>query len=349
MTIVPAEPSAIVPPAPERGPLRFDLTQLPEPRNPYCVYTRQHPSAESRRRFKGCLDTLAEMISPTAGDDGIPIENSGASIAWWVLRYDDVEILRNQLVERGYAARTINVHLSALRGVLKVSWRLGLMSAERLTSARDVKTMEVHRLPAGRNILPAEIATLLSAILSGKEPIASRDAALIAVLTSTGARREEVAGMLIENFDSTERIIKIVGKRGKEREVYLHDDALAYLDRWLVILGEKAGPIFRPVDRLSQIKREGQLTGAAVGEIVVKRQKQAGVRPLTAHDFRRTLTGDLLDAGVDLATVQEILGHSSPTTTALYDRRPGRKRRAAIDKLHLPRPEELIAGAPQVL
>ena len=279
------------------------------------------------------------MISPTAGEDGIPIENSGASIAWWVLRYDDVEILRNQLMERGYAARTINVHLSALRGVLKASWRLGLMSAERLTSARDVKTMEVNRLPAGRNILPAEIATLLSVGLSGKEPIASRDAALIAVLTSTGARREEVAGMLIENFDEPRTQHQDHRKSGKEREVYLHDDAFAYLDRWLVILGEKTGPIFRPVDRLSQIKREGRLTGAAVGGIVVKRQKQAGVRPLTAHDFRRTLTGDLLDAGVDLGDrARKILGHSSPTTTALYDRRPGRKRRAAIDKLHLPAP-----------
>jgi integrase len=127
--------------------------------------------------------------------------------------------------------------------------------------------------------------------------------------------------------------------------VYIHEDALAYLDRWLGVLGQKNGPIFRPIDRIGRIKKNGRLTGIAIGGILQKRQAQAGGRPLTAHDFRRTLAGDLLDAGVDLVTVQEILGHSDPATTAKYDRRPGRKRRAAIDKLHLPRPEELIAAA----
>jgi len=344
VTIVPAESSAIIPPAPERGPLRFDPAQLPRPRNPYWVYTEQHPSAESRRKFKGCLDTLAEMISPTAGEDGVRIKDSGASIAWWVLRYDDVEVLRNQLVER-YATRTVNLHLSALRSTLRVSRRLGLMTAEQMVNACEVKTMKVNRLPAGRNISPGEIAALLSASLAGKEPIATRDAAIIAVLAATGARREEVADMLIENFDSAERIIRIIGKGDKEREAYIHDDGLAYLDRWLAVLGEKDGPVFRSIDRLGKIKKGSHLTGVAIGDILQKRQAQAGVRPLTAHDFRRTIAGNLLDAGVDLVTVQEILGHSDPATTAKYDRRPGRKRRAAIDKLHLPRPEELTAAA----
>ena len=261
-----------------------------------------------------------------------------------MLRYDDMEILRNQLRERGYAARTINVHLSALRGVLKVSQRLGLMTAERMIGACEVKTMDIHRLPAGRNISHKEIIALLSASLTGKEPIATRDAAIVAVIASTGARREEMADMLIENFDGAERIIRITGKGDKEREVYVHDDALAYLERWLAVLGEKNGPMFRSIDRLCKIKKDRRLTGMAIGEILQKRQAQAGGRPLTAHDFRRTLAGDLLDAGVDLVTVQEILGHSDPGTTAKYDRRPGRKRRAAIDKLHLPRPEELIAA-----
>jgi integrase len=204
MTIVPVESSAIIPPAPERGPLRFDLAQLPPPRNPYLVYTQQHPSAGSRSKFRRILNILAEMISPTAGEDGIPIEDSGASIAWWVLRYDDMEVLRNQLMERGCAARTINVYLSALRGVLRVSHRLGLMTADQMMSACSVKTMEVHRLAAGRNISHKEIIALLSASLAGKEPIGTRDAAIVAVTAATGARREEVAGMLIENFDGAQ-------------------------------------------------------------------------------------------------------------------------------------------------
>ncbi|SDG73919.1 YCII-related domain-containing protein [Sinosporangium album] len=69
------------------------------------------------------------------------------------------------------------------------------------------------------------------------------------------------------------------------------------------------------------------------------------VRPITArrtpHDFRRTFIGELLDAGVDLATAQVLVGHSSPATTARYDRRPERRRREAVDRLRLPDPKPL--------
>ena len=54
------------------------------------------------------------------------------------------------------------------------------------------------------------------------------------------------------------------------------------------------------------------------------------------HDARRTLAGELLDHGADLATVQKILGHASPVTTAAYDRRPEETRRKALRGLHLP-------------
>ena len=54
------------------------------------------------------------------------------------------------------------------------------------------------------------------------------------------------------------------------------------------------------------------------------------------HDARGPLAGELLDAGADLATVQKILGHSSPVTASAYDRRPEETRRKALRGLHLP-------------
>ena len=342
MTLATISETAAVPDAPPRGPLRFDPSQLPAPRNPYLMYISKHPSPGSRRRLKNALDLLAEMLSPT-GEDSTPVTDSGATIAWWTLRYEDAEILRSQLIDGDRSARTVNVALSALRGVLKTSQRLGLMSAEAMISACDVKTLEVNRLPAGRHLPDSEISALLSACVNGKkQPLGVRDAAIIAVLAATGARREEVAEMLIENFDASERSIRVIGKGNKEREVNLHEDAVAHLDRWLVVLGENTGPIFRAIDRENRIKKDRPLTGLGIGNILKRRLAEAGIRALTAHDFRRTIAGNLLDAGVDLVTVQEILGHADPTTTAKYDRRPGRKRRAAIDKLHLPRPEELL-------
>jgi site-specific recombinase XerD len=64
--------------------------------------------------------------------------------------------------------------------------------------------------------------------------------------------------------------------------------------------------------------------------------ERAGVAAFSPHDCRRSLAGDLLDAGVDLATVQAMLGHASPATTARYDRRGERAVRQASERVHVP-------------
>jgi integrase len=86
------------------------------------------------------------------------------------------------------------------------------------------------------------------------------------------------------------------------------------------------------------------MTGQALRKMLMKRIGQAtaldpetmGKKPYRAHDFRRTFIGELLDAGVDLATAQALVGHSSPATTARYDRRPEKTRREAVNRLRLP-------------
>ena len=73
-----------------------------------------------------------------------------------------------------------------------------------------------------------------------------------------------------------------------------------------------------------------------LAQMLDRRAEQAGVKSLSWHDMRRTVAGDLLDEGTDIATVARVLGHASVQTTARYDRRDARAVKRALDKRHVP-------------
>jgi site-specific recombinase XerD len=78
------------------------------------------------------------------------------------------------------------------------------------------------------------------------------------------------------------------------------------------------------------------LSGSAAWAICRERGRKAGIQPPAPHDLRRTWTGDLLEAGVDLATVQKMAGHASVSTTGKYDRRDYVAQWKASGRLHVP-------------
>ena len=306
--------------------------------SPYFVYLARF-SGDSRRVMRGCLDRIAAMLAQTPDTPGL-----GEQFPWERIRYPHVTLLRTQFTERWPSSLShINVHLSALRGILRECWRLELMTAEEFQRARDVENIKGSREQAGRDIPEDEIAALLAACLADEdERRGIRDAALIAVLQSTGLRRAEAATALIERYNHGERSLKVIGKGNKERTVYIHPGAVPYLGRWLVTLAQRRGPIFRRIDRWGNISADA-LTARTIGYIVNERCEQAKVPQLSTHDFRRNFIGDFIDAGGDLVQAQKLAGHASATTTAAYDRRPGRALRTAVDRLSLPSPVELIS------
>jgi integrase len=115
----------------------------------------------------------------------------------------------------------------------------------------------------------------------------------------------------------------------------MYTTALALAD-WLVIRGEEPGPLFVAINKGESLQPGHRLSVQALHKTLLKRAKEAEGEKLTWHDFRRTFAGNLLDAGIDLATVQVLMGHSSPLTTSIYDRRGERVRRKAVQKLFVP-------------
>jgi integrase len=300
-------------------------------RDPYHVYLDSLTSPESRRTMRGCLDRLARLLT---GDE----HATGAGQPWHLLRYEHTVRIRTMLTEQGWSPAYVNKHLVALRRVLKEAWRLGQSSAEDYTRAADLAPVRHSRLPTGHHVPPEVVGAALAAC--DDSPAGVRDAALIAVLYSTGCRRAEIGGLALADYDPGARSLRVRGKRDKERLVYLTADAIGLVERWLAVRGGTPGALFSPISRAGRVRvREGRpvgLTGQGIADILARRLGAAGASRRTAHDFRRTFIGELLDAGVDLATAQALVGHSSPATTARYDRRPERTRREAVDRLRLP-------------
>ena len=336
VTPVPSAPRPAAPQRAEPGP-RPDGPPVPAP-DPYRVYLDSLASAESRRTMAGCLDRIARLLS------GRP-EASGAGAPWHLLRYEHTARIRALLLESGRSPASVNKHLVALRRVLREAWRLGLMSAEDYQRAADLPAVEHTRLPVGGHVPPEVVGAVLAACQADPSPAGRRDAAVVAVLYSTGCRRAEVAALTLADYDAAARSLRVRGKRNKERLVYLTGQAVGLLERWLAVRGPAAGALFCPISRAGRLRtRDGApaaMSGQAVADILTRRLAQAGAARRTPHDFRRTFIGELLDAGVDLATAQALAGHASPATTARYDRRPEHRRREAVDRLTLPEPRPL--------
>lgn len=312
--------------APENGDSRnLSPPQILEPatpidRSPAAVYlARLDPG--SRRTMRHALETIVAVAGGAADINSFP---------WHRLRYQHTAAIRAQLAS-SYAPATTNKLLSALRGVLDEAWRLRLMSADDCRSASDVKNVRATTLPAGRSLNRGEIAALLG--VCEDDAAGRRDAALIGVLYGTGARRAEAVALDLADYDVDGGSLRVrSGKGRKERELYLPDDCVPMLERWIEFRGNGSGPLFAPINKGGFIERR-RLSGQAVLLILGRRAELAGVDHFSPHDLRRTFAGDMLDAGVDLVTVQGMLGHANPATTGRYDRRGDRAKRRAANLL----------------
>lgn len=338
-------PSANVPASPPSGAIRLLPSPTPSAYNPVLVYLGRLASAHSRRTMGRALDTLADWLTgglPDAPDEaGRRLPGAKAALlgaAWGQLRYPHTARLRAELLER-YSASTANTYLSALRGVLKEAWRLGYLSAEDYQRAVDLPTVRAESLPAGRDLAAGEVKALLGACLDDRNVTAGvRDAAVIAVLYA-GARRAEAAALQVDDYDPASGRLTIRGGKGrKERTTYVDPGGQLALEDWLALRGKEAGPLFLRVRQTGAIERaDGRpLTAQAIYNLLRKRGQQAGLADFSPHDFRRTVIGDLLEAGVDIVTVARMMGHADVKTTRRYDRRPEGVKQAAASKLRLP-------------
>jgi len=309
-----------------KSPLLAPTTTLPADRHPAHVYIARLGSG-SRRTMTEALNTIAALV--TTGKTNLE------TFPWPALRYQHTAAIRAALMER-YKPSTANKVLAALRGVLKECWRLGYVTAEDYHRAADVPTIKAQTLPRGRALASGEIAALMGVCGRDTSPAGIRDAALIAVLYGAGLRRSESVGLDLPDYNQETGELVIRGAKGrKDRLGYATNGSADALKDWLVVRGSDPGPLFCNINKSGRITIH-RMTDQAVLCILRKRANEAGVASFSPHDLRRSFISDLLDAGADISTAQQLAGHSNVSTTARYDRRGEATKRKAAELLHVP-------------
>ncbi len=232
------------------------------------------------------------------------------SVPWWELRARHVERIGALLREEKSAASTTNQCLSFVRAVLKVCWRNELMTTDVYMRTVDVKWAPEDETNAGRELAREEIDRLFEACYTWPEPEAKRRAAYIAAMYAGGLRRAEVAGGVLA-VDPAGGTIEVRTKRGGVKRKMIPESWRKYLpSQW-----------------------PDPVATTTVSNVVSAIRIRAGVAPFGPHDLRRSFGTHLLAAGVDLATVQRLMGHRNPKTTTRYDKRGDAALRVSLEAL----------------
>lgn len=240
-----------------------------------------------------------------------------ADYPWEQLNYAAVAKVRAALLDDGYAVSSVNMALSALRGVAQTAFNLNSMSAETLARIRSVKRVSGDIQRKGRALDKQEIRALIQAAKQHPQPVRRcRDTAIVLTLCGTGLRAGELVKLERRDYDNGILTVR-QGKGRKYRQIHVADAVDKAIRAWLKVSVNDAA-LFSRIQRNGKVASQPLTTTGLTG-ILAELQQTSGIARFTSHDMRRTFITRLLEQGVDINTVRQLAGHSDISTTTRYD------------------------------
>lgn len=216
----------------------------------------------------------------------------------------------------GIPASSINQRLAAIRKLALEAADNGLIDEATAQSIKRVKNISRKGRPAG-NWLTQRQATKMVEAPDHKTLLGLRDRAILAIMIGCGLRREEIAGLMVEDIqmrDDRWVILDLEGKHGRVRTVPMASWVKSLVTAWTNAAGINSGPLFRPF-RKGDRMQDGSMTPQAIWNVV---QRYSPVDNLAPHDLRRTFAKLAHKGGCPIEQIQLSLGHASIQTTERY-------------------------------
>ncbi|MBR61489.1 MAG: tyrosine recombinase [Dehalococcoidia bacterium] len=216
------------------------------------------------------------------------------------------------LVDIGYVRSSVVRKLSTLRSFLKWLVRDGIIKTDPLP--RRGVLNNTRRLP---KFLSKEEVNKIFEVVDNKSTIGLRDLALLELIYAAGLRVSEVQKLNLSDINVGNQELVVTGKGSKQRIALIGKPATHAIERYIkygrlkLDLSGKAKALF--LNRTG-----GRLNQRTIQKKVNYYSKLAGLQDVHTHTLRHSFATHLLDGGADLRVVQELLGHSSPSTTQLY-------------------------------
>ena len=264
---------------------------------------------QSPHTVRSYAKDLSDLLAFLAGDDdpsaNVPIETiDPRAIRAWVA----------DMHARGLSPATVGRRLSAARALFRWLGREGLVIENPAATVKNPKRSE--RLPERLDV--EDVQALLEAP-DPATPAGLRDRALLELTYACGLRVSELVGLDLDDVAFSDRTARVLGKGRKERIVPFGRKAAAAVKAYLAAfagLRERAGE-----EALFLNQRGGRLTDRSVRRILDAAVERAAlVRGVHPHLLRHSFATHLLESGMDLRAIQELLGHARLSTTQRYTR-----------------------------
>lgn len=248
----------------------------------------------------------------------------------------DINHLRSWLANlqvRGAARSSLTRRVVSIRAFTYWGARNGWLPRD---IGRDlVAPKPMRTLPKVLDVEGASTALESLSLRAGEEktPQAIRDLAIVETLYGSGIRVSELVGLDLSDIDRTRNTLRVIGKGNKERIVPIGLPALRAIDEWLKV---RSGITSKDSEAALFLGTRGNRIDQRVVREVVYDATQAlgGNKKLGPHALRHSAATHLLEGGADLRTVQEILGHSSLSTTQIYTHVTQERIKAAYEQAH---------------